>query len=72
METREWVLKLSRAGYLYEGGGQLENGAVLKGSAEETRTLHSWDESIGSKGLTHPKTPAARATSALEMSPVSK
>lgn len=40
-----------------------ERGAVLKDRTDEGRTLHSGDESTGSKGLTEPKPPAAQAKS---------
>ncbi len=71
MKTGERALKASQATTFNGWGGRLKKGSCAKRCRDEGRTLHSGDESTGSKGLTDPKPPAAQAKSALKMSPVS-
>lgn len=71
METGERALKASQAATFNGWAGQIWKGAMLQNNTDEVRTVHSGDESTGSKGLTDPKPPAAQEKSALKMSPVS-
>lgn len=59
METGERALKASQAATFNGWAAQLWKGDMLQNNTDAVRTVHSGDESTGSKGLTDPKPPCS-------------